>query len=439
MRKSDFGALRIYPGRGAGSAPVLLCCRVISHGDVMSSAERRPGVLSLVPDIWGAGSWMPRHQVLTRLSAYFPVTWMDPPEQWRRLWTGTARPRPSETGLPEDSDFQVYRPGRLLPRVFRPTVAARLTEKGRLRAASRLLAQRGAEPAVLYLWRPQFAPVLDLLPDCVSVYHVDDEYSFSTTEQPVDPNEAALLGRASQCIIHSPALWEKKAHLASRAALIPNGVDYTAYATPVAEPADLQSIPHPRIGYIGVIKSQLDMPLLLALAERRPDWSFVLVGRCRPGEDQEAFNALSQLPNVHLLGQRPIAALPSYTQHFDVGLMPYDVNDYTKYIYPLKLHEYLATGLPVVASGIRTLLDFSSVVSIADSVDEWASAIEASLAPGARSPEMVAERRSVARGHDWNVLVARIAALIAERLGSSWPELVAAKAEAEANLQGALS
>lgn len=400
----------------------------------------RPGILSFVPDVWGGeNALMPRHQVLTRLAQYFPVVWMDPPPQWRKAWTTFRQPDlppeyPSE--LPDNPDFLLYKPGRFLPRVFRPPLAARLTERGRLRSGRRRLRQRDAEASVLYLWRPEFAPVLDLIPHQVSVYHIDDEYSFSTKERAVDPNEVALLGRVDQTIIHSPGLWEKKAHLASRAAFVPNGVDYAAYAGPTVEPADLASIPHPRIGYIGVVKSQLNMPLLLTLAERRPGWSFVLVGPCQPMyEDQEAFDALRRLPNVHLLGGRPVADLPSYTQHFDVCLMPYDVNDYTKFIYPLKLHEYLATGLPVVSAPIRSVQDFGAVVSLAEDANDWSAAIEASLAPGARTPEAVAERQRIARTHDWGVLVARIAGLIADRLGSPWPERVAAASIRSADLK----
>jgi glycosyltransferase involved in cell wall biosynthesis len=399
--------------------------------------------MAFVPDFWGGEkALMPRHQVLTRLARYFPVVWMDPPLQWREAWSSLSGPRypaeyPSE--LPDDPDFVLSKPGRFLPRVFRPRIADRLTTRGRLLAGTHRLRSRGAEPAVLYLWRPRFAPMLDLVPHRVSLYHIDDEYSFSAKERPVDPVEAALLRRVDQAIIHSPALWEKKAHLASRAAFVPNGVDYAAYASPTAEPVDMCRIPHPRVGYVGVIKSQLNIPLLVALAERRPEWSFVLVGPCRDmRDDQDAFDALGRLPNVYLLGPRPIAELPSYTQHIDVGLMPYDVNDYTKYIYPLKLHEYLAAGLPVVASPIRSLQDFQAVVSLATDVDDWCAGIEAALAPGVREGEALIERQSVARAYDWGVLVARIAALIAERLGPPWPEHVAALSVREADLQPVL-
>lgn len=396
----------------------------------MSRVARAPGVIAFVPYPWG-GAWMPRHQVLTRLAQYFPVVWMDPPWGWREALRAVG-PREPPTGLPATRDFLVYRPGRMLPLVYRPRVAVRLTERGRIAQARALLRSRGAETAILYLWRPEFAPLLDVIPHRVSCYHIDDEYSFSTTEQPVDPQEAALLGRADQVLIHSQALWEKKSHLATRAALVPNGVDYRAYATPAREPADLRGVPRPRIGYVGVVKGQLDMPLLVALAERHPEWSFVMVGPVSNlGSDAEPFAALGRLPNVHLLGHRPVAALPAYTQHLDVGIMPYDLNDYTKYIYPLKLHEYLAAGLPAVGTPIRTLHDFRHVVTLAEGADEWSDALAAALEPGARSADAEAQRRSVAAAHDWEAIVRRVALLLAERLGPPDGDRVAEAVRAE--------
>ena len=401
----------------------------------MRRGDRLSGIIAFVPDPWGS-TWMPRHQILTRLARFFPVVWMDPPWGWREAWKEFGVRRPPED-LPSNPDFLVYRPGRLYPQVYRPQPVARFTEHGRIRQACALLRSRGAEPDIAYLWRPEFAPFLDLVEHRISCYHLDDEYSFSVIEQPMDAIEAQLLGRADQVLIHSPALWDKKARFARRAELIPNGVDYRSYLTPRPEPDDLKDIPRPRMGYIGVVKSQLDMPLLAALAERHPEWSFVFVGPVKPlGADEEAFAELRRLGNVHVLGRRPVAALPAYTQHLDVGMMPYDVNDYTKYIYPLKLHEYLAAGLPAVGTPIRTLLDFREIVTLAQGVDEWSGALAAALEPTARTPAVVAERRRVAAGHDWNAIVRRVATLLGQRLGSPTAERIAEAVRADERADG---
>ena len=108
--------------------------------------------------------------------------------------------------------------------------------------------------------------------------------------------------------------------------------------------------------------------------------------------------------------------LPAYTQHLDVGLLPYRVNAYTNCIYPLKLHEYNAAGIPAVGSRIRTLLEYDGVVSLATRVDEWSAAIEAALGPESCKPEAVAARRAVAKDHDWNQIAQRIAATIEDGL-----------------------
>jgi glycosyltransferase involved in cell wall biosynthesis len=284
-----------------------------------------------------------------------------------------------------------------------------------MRQAKRLLEDRGARRTILYLWRPNLEFGLDAVPHDLSCFHIDDEYTFSNVELPLSEQERRVVTRVDQVIIHSPALLEKKGHLNPHTAHVPNGVDYAAYSAPTVEPDDLRAIPHPRIGYVGVIKTQLDLPLVARLAARHPTWSFVFVG---PVHVQgEVVEALVRLHNVHFLGAKPVSALPAYTQHVDVCMMCYAVNDYTKYIYPLKLHEYLATGRPVVGTPIRSLQGFSDVVTLASSTDEWSQALQQALAPEATAPAITTARRRVAQEHDWDRLVTIIARTFCERLG----------------------
>jgi glycosyltransferase involved in cell wall biosynthesis len=143
-----------------------------------------------------------------------------------------------------------------------------------------------------------------------------------------------------------------------------------------------------------------------------PGHSFVLVGPIMNISGKEAEIAeLESLPNVFMLGEKPAGTLPHYVQHFDVCLMCYEVNDYTKYIYPLKLNEYLATGLPVISSPIESVRECSRIVAVAGSDAEFVDAIERSLRDSALAPAAIDARQEMARGNDWDVLVARIAEL----------------------------
>jgi glycosyltransferase involved in cell wall biosynthesis len=218
-------------------------------------------------------------------------------------------------------------------------------------------------------------------------------------------------------------LLEKKGKLNPQTLFVPNGVDYHAYATPQSEPADLKPIPHPRIGYVGRIKRQLDLSLLSALAQRHREWSFVLVGPLNGlGEQAVLVQELSRLPNVYFLGSKPVRMLPAYTQHLDVCMLCYAVNDYTKFIYPLKLHEYLASGRPVVGAPIRSLLEFAQIIRLARTTDEWSQALNDSLAPAACSVTQVEARQSTAHQYDWNRLAELIAHALCERLGPEYVE-----------------
>ncbi len=381
------------------------------------------GIVAFVPEEWG-GLWMPRHQVLTRLAKYFHVVWVDQARGWREYWLpGHSAIARSIDDAVSPPGFIRYRSGRWLPRLSRPASLGAWMADHRVRSAKALLRRQGCRKTVFYLWRPCFAHVLDAATCDLSCYHIDDEYSFSTTEQPLDQVEVELIRRVDQVFIHSPALLEKKRQFNPHTLNMPNGVDYASFAAPHDEPADMQHIPHPRIGYIGNIKTQLDLRLLYELASQHPEWSWVLVGpKGHLGDDVQFVEQLAVTRNVYFLGHKSVDLVSAYPQHMDVCLLPYKVNGYTKYIYPTKLHEYLAGGKPIVGTPIRTLLEFGHVIKLASTRDEWSRALTESLAPDAISIDQIEKRRSIARQFDWETLVHDIARSMCNRLGPPYKE-----------------
>jgi glycosyltransferase involved in cell wall biosynthesis len=378
------------------------------------------GVIALVPENWDS-VWMPRHQILTRLARYFDVVWINPARGWQEHWHPKRGSHLQRLKFREVlPGFTVMTPGTMRPRFYRPLWLRRAMLTRTLKDARAYLARRKTKRLLLYLWRPEFAEALKLIPHDASCYHIDDEYSFADVARPNDPQEIELLRSVDRVIVHSQGLLKKKGDINPHTALIPNGVDYPAFATKQAEPPDLATVPIPRIGYVGVIKRQLDLGLLARLAHARPDWSFVLVGPVGNVSGKEAALAqLRALPNVHFLGYKPVNQLAAYVQYMDVCLMCYEVNDYTNCIYPLKLHEYLAAGRPTVASPIASVLDHSDIVTLARSDAEWLAGIARALAPP--SPFESERRRRRAASYDWDILVEKLAQIFCERLNIRWP------------------
>ncbi len=375
------------------------------------------GVLALPYHHWGT-RWMTPHHVLTRLARYFHVVWLEPAHHWREIATYGSNPVGSELEQMLPRGFDRYVPERWLPDVYRPAWLRAALLRQRVLQAWRRLAARGCRIRVLHLWHPQFEAALDAAHYDLSLYHIDDEYLFSPDAPPVSAEEARVLRRVGQAFAISPALMERKGGINPHFAFVPEGVDFRLYSTPIAEPEDLRSIRHPRIGYTGNLKRQLDWPLLRELARRHPEWAFVYVGPRYLDQQGEAIvKEMELLPNVHFLGAKTVTDLAAYPQHFDVCTMPYVVNGYTDNIYPLKLHEYLAGGRPVVGTPIRSLKDFSDVIGLASGVDEWSAALSAGLSSSASSAQAARARQAVARQYDWSELIHRIAATICERLG----------------------
>jgi glycosyltransferase involved in cell wall biosynthesis len=376
------------------------------------------GLIALIPDKWEP-QWQSRQQIMSRLARYFHVVWINQPHRWWQCFSvltsqmigGADHPAPP-------ANFQIYRPESWLPLLGRPPWLTAFTSRQRLaRARARLRAQ-GCKRVALYIFRPDFGSVLDHIEHDLSIYHIDDEYSFSSTETEVSPVERNLLESAGQVFIHSPALLRKKGHLNPHTEFVPNGVDFNLYSTPASEPEDLRDIPHPRIGYVGSLKRMVDWELLLELTADRPQWSFVFIGGKAPHPQiEDLLRRMSARPNVHFLGAKPTDKLGTYVQHFDVCTMPYRVDSYTKYIYPLKMHEYLASGKPVVSAPITSVEKFGDVIALARTREEWLIALDHGLSPEENTPSRRAQRQEVAADHDWAVMTYRIARTIAHRLG----------------------
>jgi glycosyltransferase involved in cell wall biosynthesis len=388
------------------------------------------GILALVYHEWGP-VWMTPHHVLTRLGRYFHVVWLEPPHGWREIRECVkkrqARSLDIDFSIPQG--FQLYVPEPWLPKFDRLDSIDRLTFDLRLKRGILRLKREGCRKIVLYLWHPKFEAALDRPGFDLKLYHIDDEYSFSAAPMATDAGELRILSSVDQVFVVSPKLLECKGAINPHTAFMPEGVDYPLYATPSPEPDDMVRISHPRIGYTGNLKKQLDWPLLSDLAVRHPEWSFVFVGP--PLWHQgvgEFIPKMSQLKNVHFLGPKSVTNLALYPQHFDICIMPYCVDEYTNNIYPLKLHEYLASGRPIVGSPIRSLRDFSKLIALAADTDDWSRALTAALEPVSTCQEAVFARQNIARKHDWENLIFSLARTICERLGQEYVEQFASLA-----------
>jgi glycosyltransferase involved in cell wall biosynthesis len=160
------------------------------------------------------------------------------------------------------------------------------------------------------------------------------------------------------------------------------------------EPTDQRDIPHPRVGFCGVIDERMDRELLGAVAAARPAYQFLLIGPVAKIDE----SSLPRAANIHYLGMKPYTDLPTYFAGWDVAVMPFAHNAATRYISPTKTPEYLAAGCPVVSTSIRDVVcpyGERRMVFVADTVADFAAAIDTALgregqAAVARADELLA-------------------------------------------------
>ena len=281
-----------------------------------------------------------------------------------------------------------------------------------LRATIAVLRRRlGLRDFDLWTFLPNTADYVGTLGERASVYYCVDEWSLFSylDERATRAAETRLLGKVDACFAINHALGEAKRAINPRTFVSPHGVDHGLFARALddatAIPEDVARLPRPLIGFYGTLQDWVDYELIAALARRRPGWSFALLGQALAD-----VSAVQGLPNVHLLGRKPHADLPAYCKAFDVGLIPYRIDERMRFVNPIKLREYLSAGVPVVSTPVPEVVRYAHLCAVADGVDATEAAIAAALADG--GPARRRARSDAMRSETWAARVAEVSRIV---------------------------
>jgi len=284
-----------------------------------------------------------------------------------------------------------------------------------------LVHQRRVEDYLLWYYTPMALPFTRRLSPRAVVYDCMDELSaFAGAPRALRERETELLSRASLVLTGGHSLYEAKRRRHPNVHALPSSVDVEHFGRArrvVVEPADQAQIPQPRLGFFGVLDERMDVDLLAAVAEARPDFQIVMVGPVVKIDPAR----LPRPRNIHYLGKKAYDELPSYLAGWDVAILPFARNESTRFISPTKTPEYLAGGKPVVSTSIHDVVKPYGELGfarIADTPADFIAAVDACLAPprGAAAQRQARARLSLIDTHlagmSWDGTWAQIEALL---------------------------
>lgn len=274
---------------------------------------------------------------------------------------------------------------------------------------------------LLWYYTPEAMQYTRWLKPSAIIYDCMDELSmFKGANPQLSLLEAELLSRADVVFTGGRSLYQAKRSQHPNIHCFPSSIDMKHFKqarSVLPEPSDQRDIPHPRLGFFGVLDERLDIKLLSELASKRPDWQIVLIGPIVKIDPAE----LPKNENIHYLGMKDYQELPNYLASWDVALLPFALNKSTRFISPTKTPEYLAGGKPVVSTPITDVVHpygDNGFVRIAANADEFIKAIEQSLSE--TMPEEVQLARDAFLAEmSWNKTWDNMAALISQSIKKS--------------------
>lgn len=262
----------------------------------------------------------------------------------------------------------------------------------------RAMRRLGFSRPINWVFNPAASLVAGTLGEDLLVYYCVDEYTAfkGVSTSVLVSMEERLLRQADLVLVSAERLYQSKSRSNPHTALVRHGVDFDHFRraatceVPVSQ--ELTALPAPILGYFGLIAEDwVDVELLVHVARSFPSASLVLVGKVTMD-----VSALERLPNVHLVGRRPYADLPSFCRGFDVALIPFPVSEVTANANPLKAREYLAAGLPVVSTPVPEV-EALGQCWIGSTPAEFVSHVQAAL----KTPGPSLTRSETMREHSW--------------------------------------
>jgi len=277
-----------------------------------------------------------------------------------------------------------------------------------------LMERKQIENYLLWYYSPMALQFTSHLTPAKIIYDCMDELSaFKFAPPALKQNEAKLFKKADIVFTGGHHLYEAKKDFHANIFPMPSSIDrlhFEQARDARIEAEDQKAIPHPRIGFYGVVDERFDTALLEQAALQKPGWQFVIIGPVVKIDPA----SLPQQPNIHYLGARNYKELPAYLAGWDIAMMPFALNEATRYISPTKTPEYLAGGKPVISTSIRDVVipyGEKKLVHIADTADDFVAVAEKILA-GAANEAWLKQVDDFLEGISWDITWGKMNQLI---------------------------
>ena len=337
-----------------------------NNGHTLDGQSQNPSTLICFSHLrWDFVYQRPQH-LISRFATVYTVYFVEEPYH-------DAYGEPKLTFVPKNDNLWIVRPHLL------PDTTHEEGEKVQKFLLDKFLKNKNLDDLIFWYYTPMALAFSGHIKPALTVYDCMDELShFKNAPAKLTQFEDELFVKADVVFTGGQCLYEHKKHRHNNIYPFPSSIDkkhFEQARTVKEEPADQINIKGPKLGFYGVIDERFDIKLIKKMALLRPEWQFVLLGPVVKINRAH----LPKLPNVHMLGGKSYDELPHYVSGWDIALIPFAINESTKFISPTKTPEYLAAGVPVVSTPIRDVVQpygEKGLVKIASTAEEFVAAAE---------------------------------------------------------------